>query len=323
MFRRDNPRIVLTEIMLTLLAILASGILGAVIYPSVFWGYKLPDMGFLAWIYLIPLYFALDPSSLKKNFKIIWITFLIFYGIILYWIMLAITNFGGLTSLQGAGVLIVLVGMMATFFAGFLSLAQKVVCKTNLPFFLVSTVFLVASDYARTYFPAGGFHWALPGYSQGNYLGYFQWIEWTGVFGLNAVIYLVNGLLFEVLRSLFVASYRYQLVSRLIGAALVMLVSVVASLLVPSFQDFDQGREQRELVGLVQGNIPQDIRWDYKHAQNNIKKHVEMTQLAAEQGVGLVIWPETAYPFTVDLDWPVNLAFSDNPKMKTHVILGA
>ena len=60
MFRRDNPRIVLTEIMLTLLAILASGILGAVIYPSVFWGHKLPDMGFLAWIYLVPLAYYLS-----------------------------------------------------------------------------------------------------------------------------------------------------------------------------------------------------------------------------------------------------------------------
>ena len=52
---------------MTVLSILLTGLLGIFIYPTVIFGWHAPDLGWLAWIYLIPLFIALISAADSLN----------------------------------------------------------------------------------------------------------------------------------------------------------------------------------------------------------------------------------------------------------------
>ena len=62
----------------------------------------------------------------------------------------------------------------------------------------------------------------------------------------------------------------------------------------PGRQVSRQGSPVR--VALVQGNIPQDQKWDVARANQIFDTYLAMTREAARQGAQLVIWPESATP---------------------------
>jgi len=53
-------------------------------------------------------------------------------------------------------------------------------------------------------------------------------------------------------------------------------------------------------VGLVQGNIAQDEKWERELAQKNLDVHREGAMRLAESGVEMIIWPEAAFPWPVE-----------------------
>ncbi len=57
----------------------------------------------------------------------------------------------------------------------------------------------------------------------------------------------------------------------------------------------DQGRAVR--VALIQGNIPQDQKWDDAQAGPILNTYLTLTREAAAKGAQLVIWPESSTPF--------------------------
>jgi apolipoprotein N-acyltransferase len=50
-------------------------------------------------------------------------------------------------------------------------------------------------------------------------------------------------------------------------------------------------------VALIQGNIPQDQKWDAAHAPAILNAYLALTRDAAARGAQLVIWPESSTPF--------------------------
>lgn len=52
-------------------------------------------------------------------------------------------------------------------------------------------------------------------------------------------------------------------------------------------------------VALLQGNVPQDIKWDQKHFTENMRNYVQMTRQSLD--ADLIVWPETAIPGFYDL----------------------
>lgn len=63
------------------------------------------------------------------------------------------------------------------------------------------------------------------------------------------------------------------------------------------------------LIRLVQGNIPQSLKWDAEGRYQAVQIYSELS-LNAEQAPDIIIWPETAMPFPFESDsfWANNLA---------------
>jgi apolipoprotein N-acyltransferase len=50
-------------------------------------------------------------------------------------------------------------------------------------------------------------------------------------------------------------------------------------------------------VGIVQGNVPQDQKWDPEHVDDILGRYLRLTREAAARGATVVIWPESSTPF--------------------------
>jgi apolipoprotein N-acyltransferase len=50
-------------------------------------------------------------------------------------------------------------------------------------------------------------------------------------------------------------------------------------------------------IGLVQGNIAQDTKWDPAFQQTTVDNYVRLSKEVTEQEPDLIVWPETATPF--------------------------
>jgi apolipoprotein N-acyltransferase len=50
-------------------------------------------------------------------------------------------------------------------------------------------------------------------------------------------------------------------------------------------------------VGLIQGNVAQDEKWDRERASGILQTYVGLSRKAAAQGARFIVWPESALPF--------------------------
>jgi apolipoprotein N-acyltransferase len=71
---------------------------------------------------------------------------------------------------------------------------------------------------------------------------------------------------------------------------------------------FGHGRLQQPLieegalsVGVVQASIPQDQKWDEALLQSNIEVHMALSREAVKREARLVVWPESAVGYELDL----------------------
>lgn len=322
------------EKLVILLGILLTGFLGIVIYPTAVFGWRLPEMGWAAWVHLVPLFVVL--YVIESKFRRFWAAFLcafIFYGGALYWLIAAMKNFGGLSFWQSTGVLSLVVAILSFYFSMAITLAYGIHERTRFPLSFLITSFIVSFDFLRIYFPVGGFPWPMAAYSQGSYLLFFQWLDVTGVFGLNALIILINALLAEMIWSWFSRHAADALLRRSILIILLALVSFYGSIYqhrkmeseaAPVLVDSTVTASPANLeLALIQGNIGQSLKWERHLSRQNLQIYLDLTDQAAREGVDLVIWPETAYPYTLDLSEPGGAKLFEAELQKVPVLLGS
>jgi apolipoprotein N-acyltransferase len=55
-------------------------------------------------------------------------------------------------------------------------------------------------------------------------------------------------------------------------------------------------------VSVVQGNVPQDLKWDANYKWSILDKYAALTRMAAADGASVIVWPETSIPGLIDGD---------------------
>lgn len=159
----------------------------------------------------------------------------------------------------------------------------------------------VSLEFLRSYLFTG-FGWALLGYSQYLNLPLIQISDISGVYGVSFLIVMVNVAIWDIVRRL-----RFRRLSKLLPSKLKIgkevIVSILCLLFVFGYGFFRlhsplDGRKIK--VSLIQGNIPQDIRWDVNSYNFIIDRYELLTRTVAINLPQLIIWPETAVPVYPD-----------------------
>jgi apolipoprotein N-acyltransferase len=275
---------------------LLSGILLAFSFPK--FGHPV-----FAWIALVPLLVALfarqrDPGARfqpRPPFIAGLLTGIGYFGGTVYWTGTTIRTFGGLSWPVAALAASLLIAYLALFPGVFALALAWLHSRYGRRAMLLAPAVWVTTELGRTYFWSG-FPWLLLGYSQTTVLPIAQVASVVGVFGLSALVVLVSAALahFVVDRS------RSSIAVLVCVAAFVAGIAVWGSARLRQNTLVTTGSTVR--VALIQGNIPQDEKWNAARARQIFETYLALTRDAARQGAKLVIWPESSTPFYFEED---------------------
>ncbi|MGD9138298.1 MAG: apolipoprotein N-acyltransferase, partial [Desulfobacterales bacterium] len=161
-----------------------SGLLLTGAFPKIGWDW-------LAWFALVPLLYTLKDNNAGAGFRLGFITGLIHFLTLLYWLVPVMRTYGYLPAYLSISILFLFAAILALFVASFAAILSRL-GKTPVRCLILIPLLWVALEYLRS-FIFTGFPWELLGYSQFNRLQLIQISDILGVYGVSALIALVNG----------------------------------------------------------------------------------------------------------------------------------
>jgi apolipoprotein N-acyltransferase len=257
--------------------------------------------GIVAFVALTPLLLALLGLPPARAAALAYGAGVVSSIILLYWTALVVMQYGGLSLALGSGAMLLLCLAFSLFTAlfgwtvGFWARVLGPGALLLSPFAWVATEILRAHVLLR-------FSWCLLGYSQYRAPLIIQGASWAAVYGIS---FLVAGCSAVIAYALSEAPRRRKAWA-LAGFLVLMGGNLAYGAWALSQPAPSSGRLR---VGLVQGNVAQEEKWDPEKAYSNLERHIALTTEAASAGARLVVWPESALPFS----------FDDTPTVADHL----
>jgi len=273
--------------------------------------------GVLAWVALVPLFLCLEGKSVPESFRLGWVTGLVSFTGILYWVILAMHRYGGITIPISLIILIALTLYLSLYVGAFAALLRMVQRKSRWSMLILAPSLWVGLEYLRSVLLTG-FPWENLGYSQYRALPVVQIADVTGVYGVSFLVVLVNGLIS-------VGIVQLRRTGRIPLKPVLFLVIAFGTVL--AYGSIRIRCENQRIsaqtpirIGIAQGNIDQSVKWEPAYQRETIETYRNLTQALTKVQPDLVIWPETAVPFFFPSDQPFSPVVRNIP-LETGVYL--
>ena len=285
---------------------LLSGVLLTLAFPRF-------NVSVLAWVGLIPLFFSLKGVSLRFSFLLGWICGLAYFGGTLYWIVETMAIYGHVVLWQSVLISLVLVSYLSLYIGSFALIWQWLRrFFSPVAAVLIAPLIWTCLEFLRAHVLTG-FPWSTLGYCQYTRLRLIQFSDMTGVYGVSFLIVLANAGLAFILESILAGkatgkggkststAENKAGISPVICTALVLIAAVGLAEGYGTHKLHAHTRQPQSdgtlTVGIVQGNIPQEEKWDIRLQDTVYGFYQALTLLAAQQKPNVIIWPETSAPF--------------------------
>lgn len=243
-----------------------------------------PGLWLLAWVGLVPFFIALERKDTAQVFFMSFAAGYVYNVALLFW-LIHVTVAGMLVLCAYLALYFVLFGLSWVYSRRYFSFGLRLV--------FVPSVWILL-EYVRAHLFTG-FPWALLSYTQAPNIIALQGVDLFGSWGLSFVLVFANVFLFEWLS----APPRFR--------RFFVPVAVIVAWFLYGFLRIAQPAGETCLfkVAVIQGNIPQEIKWVERFSDGIFRKHALLSELAVlKEEPGLVIWPETS--FTDYLEMGVN-----------------
>ncbi|MGO9602009.1 MAG: apolipoprotein N-acyltransferase [Candidatus Binataceae bacterium] len=264
---------------------IASGLALALAFPKI-------DLSLFAWVAFIPLFYAIDGESLWRVFGWAWLAGFSFFVGSMYWIAIPLHDFADVRMSIAILPMLLLAGILAIYSAIAVWAGEFSARRLRIPMVVTMPIAWTAVEWVRTYFPIG-FPWNLVGYAAYTHLTLIQFAEFTGVYGISALIVFFNAVVYVVLFRR--DRPRMQVLSL---SSLTVLMLILWGFGNFRLWQLKHATPQGSLrVAMVQGNIPQSLKWDPNFLPQSFQVYQELSVAAAKRGVDLIVWPEAAAAF--------------------------
>lgn len=272
-------------LLVCLIALCAGALLPLALAPYHFW--------WLAILSPALLYACLHQRNSKHAFFIGWSYGIGLWFVGAFWLYTSIHVYGD-TPAYLAVILIALMAIaMGVFSAVQAWLYRRFFPETPLTFAPIWVFF----EWFKTWIFTG-FPWLFVGYAFTNY-GLDEYAPLLGIFGVSFVVILISSALTECL-----FGKRFWILP-----ILLLIVGAYGSKQIQWVTPKDQAPLS---VSLIQGNIPQDLKWLVEYQAQTLSIYATMSQ--TEWGRDLVVWPEASIPmFQTDIQ-PFLDIISDHAK---------
>jgi apolipoprotein N-acyltransferase len=262
-----------------------------------------PGWDLLGWVALAPV-LALAATARAPRGALLegWVAGVAFFLPLLRWLTHTMTTFSPMPMPVAILVVLALAGYLGLFWGGTAWTLAWLRPRLGARALWLAPALWVAGELARTYL-LSGFPWGFLGYVPSRRLLVIQLAAWTGVYGVSALLVLVNTALAWAL---------VERRRRATAAALAVAAAAVAGALLVGRAHLDASAGPTVAVAVVQGNIPQAVKWDAAYKAETLGIYGALTRQAAP-GSRLVVWPEAAMPAYVRFEpaamvWLTDLA---------------
>lgn len=278
-------------ILTRLLAVGLTGLIHPLCFPDF-------DLGWLAWILLVPLHWAITGCPPRQAFQWGWVAGTLGFAGTITWVITAMNQYGQVPLAVSFGLMLLLATYLGIFVGGYAwgyTIIQKKYADLS---WLAAPALWVALEYLRTY-AFSGLPWALLGYSQYTWLSLIQVADITGVYGISFLVVMANVVIAQFLTWV-TADPR----TRMSGNPWRAIAGLAGSLVLVLGYGFWQLHHQRSLnetaptltIGIVQANIEQGKKWDERYRDETMERYARLSEEAG-RGTDLLVWPEAATPF--------------------------
>jgi len=247
------------------------------------------DVWLCAWFGLVPLLAGLSGQRPRAAFLTAWLAGSLLFGLTLYWVVHV--------SLAGTVVLSLYCGLYVGLFGlGYRFARERFGWVGRCVW---AAAFWVCLEYLRGHLLTG-FPWALLAYTQTENVLALQIADIVGAYGVSFLLVFVNVALLEVIEAL---TGRGPKRGPLLRRAAVLFGVIALWLGYGAARLYQDPLLSAPLkVAVVQGNIPQDIKWIPRFSENIFDKYVLLTQIAElKDDPDVIIWPETSFPDYLEL----------------------
>jgi len=260
--------------------------------------------GWLAWIALVRPIVIFTGLEGRDAFNATYFFGFFFNFFSLYWV--------GLVSPPGMAAAAFI---LALYYAIALSLFVRVYHLNQLYGYVLLPLLWVGVEYFRT-LTEFAFPWNELGYTQSYFLNILQIVSVISSHGLSFLIVTVNVLLVQIFRTKL--SPERRLTSALISIAIVLGAFLYGWVVTPAYPV-----PGTIPVGLLQGSVPIDVKWDQNNKQASLNIYDSLTQTLSDSAVELYVWPETAAPCYLSFDvWCTKEVGEIAAKSQAHHLVG-
>lgn len=250
------------------------------------------NLWFLAFIAFIPYWKAIENRSAGSVFKYSFLFGFLFYIFLGYW-MMQVTVLGYVLL---CGYLGLYFGIFGRLVKSFLHpdddlLRQSVRRSIRVCFFLPAI--WIVLEWVRSWM-ISGLPWSLLAYSQWKNIYFIQFSDITGAYGVSYFILFVNTVIYQILRSRGAGTKEF--LSLLAGG--IFLVGLYGVFSLSARDSFYKSPAPKAVlrVSVLQGNIPQEQKWDKKIKNIIFEKYKNLLFMSAIEKSDLIVWPETSFP---------------------------
>jgi apolipoprotein N-acyltransferase len=276
----------------------------------------------VAWAALVPFLWSLRGKSPVQAALLGFVAGFSFFTGLLPWIYNVLTRYGHLPGVVSIFFLLLLTAYLALYFSAFAFALRWAQGRMGIPETLLAPPLWVSLEYIRG-FLFSGFPWELLGYSQYLTLPLVQIADITGVYGVSFLIVLVNAAVYRLLEAFIDGNWK-PVQKEVLAAGLLLAASAGYGYwrLAAISPQSKEGTPVR--ISLIQGNIPQDVKWEPKFQDETVRSYVGLTNRTRHLFPNLVIWPETATPFFFQDSLPHQSRILElSQKMGTHLLFGS
>ncbi|MES2504599.1 MAG: apolipoprotein N-acyltransferase [Myxococcota bacterium] len=255
---------------------------------------QLTPLGFLVLVGYVPLILATHRLPPGKVFKLVFAATVAQYLATLYWLTITMNVFAHLPWVVSWFALFLLTMLIACYLAGAAALARYLSIRLGWSYFALFPVTLCVTEYLRDYGFIGSFPWGASAYSLLSVPVLLQGASVGGVFGLVFYVGLVNaGIASVIVRR------------KMCWGALFVSVALVAYGL-SRLWSYQPETQKNVKVALLQGNIEQGIKNHApQYGDEILERYSNLQNKAVSLGAQIVIWPESSYPYRLDMQRPI------------------
>jgi apolipoprotein N-acyltransferase len=278
------------------------------------------NQAWLGWIGVVPLLLSVRRLKVWQAFLVGWMGGIVYFVGIFPWIN-EVRSIHKLAISLGH----LYLGLYLGLFCACMSLLNR---RLSAPLITAAPVW-VAIEYLRSHFFFLAFPWALLGHTQHLNLPILQIASFAGAYGVVFIMILVNGVIADLIvywtekaksekTAFFGIAYNP-------GFAFCFVLAGVIAIWAYGWISIPKQTSGTPFsVGVVQGNIPQKLKFDRQYRDFIFSKYENLSKQVMRPDLKLIVWPETATPGFILKDMVLYKRMAKLVRdLKIHFLIGS